>query len=482
MVQGFDKDTPTPRDTRASKGIRPHKRLARRLAVTTLLPVTIGIFIFGVLAERRAQSLLEDELGRRLAMSAVAIAVQILPEQVESLSAGDESSRTFANVHHKLVEGQSRFGLRRVLILGKDLTSRGDSLGRVALRSKAHEVSADSLEIQVAEAGRPTASPLFTGHDNLPYKRAYAAIGEGTAVAGIVMVEGNATYYETMRRFRHWLILGGGVLLLILSVAVVLVGQRMTGPIGRLALAADRIGRAELNEPVLKETNDEIGVLAERFDEMRRALAARDERMQMMLAGIAHEVRNPLGGLELFVGLLREGLQGQPERLDEVKNLQREVTYLGDVVTEFLDYARRPVLTLHEMELGPLLREVKQVAGVEAQSISVLAEKSICVEADEGQLRRVLLNLVRNAVQSAPHGPVVLEAKRTEGRVVIEVRDGGTGVPDELKEKIFDPFFTTRQKGTGLGLAFARDIVKEHKGSLTLHTAAEGGACFRITL
>jgi signal transduction histidine kinase len=460
----------------------PHKRLARRLAFTTLLPVSMGIFIFCVLAERRAQSLLEDELGRRLAMSAVAIAVQILPEQVKSLSAGDEGSRTFAHVHHKLQEGQSRFGLRRVMILSQDSTSRGDSLGRVALGSTAHEVSADSLEIQLAESGRPTASPLFTGHDRLLYKRAYAAIGDSASVAGVVMVEGNATYYESMRRFRTWLFLGGGGLLLILVVAVVLVGQRMTGPIGRLAFAADRIGRGELNVPVAKETNDEIGVLAERFDEMRRALAARDERMQMMLAGIAHEVRNPLGGLELFVGLLREGLQGQPDRLDEVKSLQREVSYLGDVVTEFLDYARRPVLTLSTLELQPLLNEVKQVAGVDAQLVSVLVAPALVVKADEGQLRRVLLNLVRNALQAAPKGPVVLEAKRTDGRVVIEVRDGGSGVPEELKEKIFDPFFTTRQKGTGLGLAFARDIVVEHKGSLTVHTAAEGGACFRITL
>lgn len=482
MVQAFDNDRPTPRDTRASKSMGHHKRLARRLAVTTLLPMAIGIFIFGVLAERQAQSLLEDELGRRLAMSAVAIAVQILPEQIESLSTGDESSRTFANVRHKLVEGQSRFGLRRVMILGKDLTSRGDSFGRVALGSQAHEVSADALEIHLAESGRPTASPLFTGHDNLPYKRAYAAIGDGAAVAGVVMVEGNATYYEPMRRFRHWLFLGGGVLLLSLSVAVVFIGQRMTGPIKRLALAADRIGRAELNEPVVKETNDEIGVLAERFDEMRRALAARDERMQMMLAGIAHEVRNPLGGLELFAGLLREGLQGQPDRLDEVKSLQREITYLGVVVTEFLDYARRPVLTLSTLELGPLLQEVKQVAGVDAKSVSVLVDSSVSVKADEVQLRRVLLNLTRNALQAAPQGPVVLEAKRTDARVVIEVRDGGPGVPVELREKIFDPFFTTRQKGTGLGLAFARDIVIEHKGSLTVHTAAEGGACFRITL
>ena len=75
---------------------------------------------------------------------------------------------------------------------------------------------------------------------------------------------------------------------------------------------------------------------------MRAALQARDERLQMMLAGIAHEVRNPLGGLELYAGLLRDALGGEPERLQEVARIEREIGYLKTVVNEFLDYARRP--------------------------------------------------------------------------------------------------------------------------------------------
>ena len=481
-MQAFVAAEPTGRKAHVEPRATSRKRLARRLAVTTLLPVTLGIFTFGIFAERRAQTLLEDELGRRLAMSAVALSLQVLPEQIQALQSGDENSRTFANVRHKLVAGQDRFGLRRVMILSSDLTGRGDSLGRVALGAKAYEVSADDLEFRSAWKGQPTASPLFTGHDGLPYKRAYAAIGAGPGVVGVVMVEGNATYSEPLVRFRRWLFLCAGILVLCLVVAVVVIGQRIAGPVGRLALAADRIGRGELLAPIAVETADEIGLLAERFEQMRVALAARDERMQMMLAGIAHEVRNPLGGLQLFVGLLREGLQDQPERLDEVKSLQREVTYLDAVVAEFLDYARRPVLLLQDIQAEPFLKEVAQAAGEQAGVVRVLADASLRLQADPGQFRRVLLNLVRNALQVSPQGPVVIEAGKNHHGIFIEVRDGGPGVPEELKEKIFAPFFTTRQKGTGLGLAFAREIVAEHEGSLTVHTAPEGGACFRITL
>ena len=458
----------------------PHKRLSRRLAFITLMPVTLGIFLLAFFAERRAHSLLESELGRRLALSAVSIASQILPEQVNTLLDGDEHSRTFANVRHRLLEGRNRFGLRRVLVVAPDLAALGDSLGRLTLGAKAHEITPDEPEIRAALAGAPTASVLFTGRDQLPYKRAYAAVGD--PAVGLVMVEGNATYYEPLVHFRRWLFVWGAFLLLFLVLAVVVIGQRIVGPIGRLALAADRIGGGELSAPIEIETKDEIGVLAERFEQMRQALAVRDERMQMMLAGIAHEVRNPLGGLQLYVGLLREGLEGQNERLTEVASLERELTYLNAVVNEFLDYARRPVLALEDLQVRDLLLDVAAAAGAAQGVVNIDVDPNLQVKADAGQLRRALLNLLRNALQVAPQGPVVLAASQAPHGTIIEVRDAGPGVPAQLQEKIFAPFFTTRQKGTGLGLAFAREIVAEHKGSLTLHTAPEGGACFRITL
>jgi signal transduction histidine kinase len=99
-----------------------------------------------------------------------------------------------------------------------------------------------------------------------------------------------------------------------------------------------------------------------------------------------------------------------------------------------------------------------------------------------------LLNLVRNAVAAAgPAGGVVVAARREPGPggaagTVIEVRDGGPGVPAELRQRIFDPFFTTREKGTGLGLAFVREIARDHGGDVAVGDAPEGGACFTLRL
>jgi signal transduction histidine kinase len=265
----------------------------------------------------------------------------------------------------------------------------------------------------------------------------------------------------------------------------VLVARRISGPVVRLADAAARLGRGELAARIPVETRDEIGFLASTLDDTRAALHARDERLQMMLAGIAHEVRNPLGGLELYAGLLRDALAAQPDRLAEVARIERELAHLRTVVSEFLEYARRPGVELAPVPLRPLLDEVRELtAGPAGVGVVVEAPAGLTVRADAGQLRRALLNLARNAAAAMQGraGDVVLAAFAAPGRVRIEVRDQGPGVPVDLRDKIFTPFFTTREKGTGLGLAFVREIVRDHGGDVTVIDAPGGGAVFRIEL
>lgn len=466
-------------------------RLLNRLLLGTLVPTVAALGVFGVLAHEVARRALEDELGRRLATAAAGVALTVLPDQLRELRAGDEASLTYANVRRKLQVGRERFDVRRVLVVAADLTGRGDTDERVALGAPAYEISADRLEIEKARAGTPSASLLFVGHDQLPYKRAYAVIGTpGDGASGYAAVEGSADYFRALAAFRRWLVTGGLVALLVVLAITVVLARRITGPVARLAAAASSIGRGELETRVPVERKDEIGLLAATLDDMRASLRARDERLQMMLAGIAHEVRNPLGGLELYAGLLRESLGGQPERLQEVARIERELSYLKTVVSEFLDYARRPPLDLATVPLGPLLADVRELAATAGPAaVEVAPVDGLAVHADAGQLRRALLNLARNAVAAASgrsdgQGRVTMAATRggRGDRVRIEISDNGPGVPDDLRDKIFTPFFTTREKGTGLGLAFVREIVREHGGDVVVDGAPGGGARFRLDL
>src|SRR5262249_53564708 len=146
------------------------------------------------------------------------------------------------------------------------------------------------------------------------------------------------------------------------------------------------------------------GVLAATMETMRTQLAERDARTQQMLAGIAHEVRNPLAGIQLYAGILRDELAGD-ERAAHAVKIDREAGYLERVVREFLDYARRPPPERAELDAGALVREVAELAAPEAAAaglaLAVDGDAAVPLAADAGQLRRALLNLVRNAIQAA---------------------------------------------------------------------------------
>jgi signal transduction histidine kinase len=453
------------------------------LLAAMLAPAILALALFGAAAQEVARRLLEDELGRRLATAASSVAMLVLPEQLAAITAGDEVSNTYANLRRRVEQARERLAVRRVLLVATDLSARGDSDNLLPLGAKAHELGADAPELERAGLGQATASPLFTGRDGLPYKRGYARIGNPPA--GFAVVEASAQYLDALAAFRRWLVLGGIAGALIIVVLATWLSRRMTGPLERLAGAAERIGQGDLAGRVPVETRDEIGYLAARLDEMRGALCARDEHMQMMLAGIAHEVRNPLGGLELYAGLLREGLAGQPDRLAEVARVEREIGYLKSVVTDFLDFARRPAPVMEVVAVRDLLDEAADVCRSGAgATIHVECESGLAGQADRAQIRRALVNLAKNAIASAgPAGRVVLAARRdldAQPRVVWEVRDNGPGVPAEITEKIFTPFFTTREKGTGLGLAFVQEIARDHGSEVAVDRGPEGGARFRF--
>jgi signal transduction histidine kinase len=478
----------------SATALPPSRRLLAKLLLGTLVPTVVVLSVVGFWAHEESRAALEDALGRRLGAAAAGAALLVLPDQITAIGAGDEDSLTYKRLRASLDRARSTLDVRRVAFVAADLTGRGDSDGRIPLGAVAHELRVDAVEIERAARGVPVASPLFLGGDGRPYKRAYAAIGAGagdppgTKPVGYAVVEASADTLAALGRLRRNSLLAGGAGLGLIVLFGVMMARHLTGPLGRLAAAAERIGAGDLQAAIAVESRDEVGQLAVSLEQMRVALRNRDERLQLMLAGIAHEVRNPLGGLQLYAGLLRESLAGDDERLGDVTRIEREIGYLEQVVTDFLDYARRARPQLAAVSLRPLFEEVVEVAG--GPGIAIVVPAELQVTADRAQLRRALINLVRNALVAAATAKaatakVVLSAQVHGERprlVSIEVRDSGAGVPPPLRDKIFEPFFTTREKGTGLGLAFVREIVRDHGGDIAVDEAPEGGARFTFDL
>jgi signal transduction histidine kinase len=462
-----------------------------KLVTAFVLPTMMLFAGFAYLAHDVARRDLEAELGTRLAAIAATAATNVRGKYLVDVGVGDDQDRSVLNTQRRLVAVLRESGVARVYVFDRDFRVKVSTDSDSPPGSEHHYAQLHRVEIErVLDAGIAAPTVLFSGKDGKKYLAAYAPVRAAEDDPDIVLalgVDASPTYFDRLAELRRSLYLYGALLMVVVAGIAVLMATFITRPVRKLATAAERIGRGELDVPIVRSSRDEIGLLAETMDAMRADLRARDERLQMMLAGVAHEVRNPLGGMRLFTSILRDELPEGAEARDHVARIDREVGYLETVVAEFLDYARRPKPELGRCELGGLVEEVLEVVGPDAEAAGVTLSRSgpdrVACLGDAGQLRRALLNLVRNAIQAAARTRAEVAVELSAGdEVAVRVSNGGTPIPADAVEHLFEPFFTTREKGTGLGLAFVRDIAVDHGGRVELERSDEDGTVFVLVL
>jgi len=461
--------------------------MRRRFALAAAIPAFVALVAMALLADRLARRALEEELGVRLVALARAAAASLPADRVARLAPGDEGTRTYGHLRARL-EALARATDTRLVVIRPDRTVIADSAGLHPIGESPPALERDRLEIGAAARGQALPSQvLFEGRDGRLYKTGYAPlVAEDGAIVGVVGADGTAASVATLRSFRRLLVaLGVGGALLAAALAA-LAGLSLTRPLMKLTEAAERIGRGDLATPLWRRVRkDQIGLLRDTLEEMRSSLRARDEERETLLAGIAHEVRNPLGGMELFTGLLAEELAGRPEAA-HVDRIRAELDTLSRVVDEFLDYARARPLQTEPCDLGGLVAEVAdlvQPAALERGIRVTTSARGSCA-ADREKLRRAVLNLARNAVEATPDGGTVeiVGSAEAGGGASLEVLDRGPGLTAEARAKLFRPFFTTKERGTGLGLALAKKVADAHGGALELLPRDGGGTVARLGL
>jgi two-component system sensor histidine kinase HydH len=245
----------------------------------------------------------------------------------------------------------------------------------------------------------------------------------------------------------------------------------------RLKSAHERLERevVRLREE-LREKNEEL--------QRRQRLAALGE----MAAGLAHEIRNPLGGIALYASHLERELAGQPSAQTAGK-IFHGVRSLERLVGEILDFAQEDRIEPRCFPILTLLRSVEEHVSRAAEEHGV----TLCIELDPAsgaeawgdmsRLERVLTNLALNAIEASGLGGHARLAARVDAEgTCFEVTDTGPGIPEDLRQRIFHPFFTTKADGTGLGLAICHRIVEAHHGSIRTSNQPSGGARFTVRL
>jgi len=221
---------------------------------------------------------------------------------------------------------------------------------------------------------------------------------------------------------------------------------------------------------------------------VRANQAERMAALGRLAAGLAHEIRNPLGSIAGSVALLRaaSGLSDEDRQLFDI--IQRETRRLDDLVTDMLDLSRPRRPELAPVDVARLACDVVDLARASGRSVSDVTVRyegleSVNVQADGAQLKQLLWNLVRNGVQASSAGDVVDVMVRLGPKgVELAVVDRGVGIDAEARKRLFDAFFTTRSHGTGVGLALVKRIADEHGFAIEVSSDAGKGATFRVFL
>ncbi|MFN4121794.1 MAG: ATP-binding protein [Flavobacteriales bacterium] len=291
------------------------------------------------------------------------------------------------------------------------------------------------------------------------------------------------------------------LLLVIVVIAAIIISNSVTEP---LRLIREKLGAVKLttrNEKIEWEGEDEIGDLVSEYNRMVDKLVqsaemlARSEResaWREMAKQVAHEIKNPLTPMKLSLQHLKRAYDdGSPdwdERLERfTRTMIEQIESLSAIATEFSNFAKMPKLSREHVELKMLLQTACDLFAQENNVTVVqhLPAAQVFVMADKEQLLRAFNNLIKNAIQASENqenGQVDVYLSLQGQKVIIEIRDNGHGINEEIREKIFQPNFTTKSSGTGLGLALVKSIVTGCDGNVWFESSPETGTSFFIEL
>jgi len=313
--------------------------------------------------------------------------------------------------------------------------------------------------------------------------------------------------YLTARQLLSDLVIIGLIIVFIAAISAVVVSRKFTAPLESLSAAVRKIAKGDFDVKVDIKSRDEIGQLADSFNNMANELLERERSLKSaqlalvqsekmaavgtLSAGLAHEVKNPLSAVLGYAQLAKRKLS-QPDvikkHLDIIEN---ETRRCNEIIGNLMQFSRQEKGEFTDVTINEVVEKsvgiVDHQLGLKNVHVNMkLAPDIPEIIGNSNQLQQVLMNLAINAQQAMePDGGTVDIATYFDNdNVYISVSDTGPGISEEVVEKIFEPFFTTKAagEGTGLGLSVTYGIIRDHKGDIRVEKADSGGARFVIAL
>ena len=458
-------------------------KIHTKLAVTYLLVIAIILLLINSQVIRALEgNYLADQEAKTLAnANIIALAGQ------DYLLSKNEQTNSFIKQYGEQMQS-------RIIVL--------DKKGQVAADSFAEEWLEERIltfeEVKTALKGEETTGvhELKNGERVLyvvvPILRDEKTAG---AVMLVTSLEEIYTNLDSIRRLMSLYSVVGGLAALLVSL---LLAAHFASPINRLAAAVRRVSEGHLDQRVSINSKDEIGLLAEDFNEMAAKLEEADRTLRHFLADASHELKTPLSSIKVLSQSLIDSQEQDPAVYrDFLQDIDSEVDRMAALVNDMFQLAKLQdpdySVPFHVHQVGELLKHIKGLTAGEAFQkgvdikIEVGADGEILWQLNQDLFTCILLNLVHNAIRYTPRNGLVTVTADVEGdSLVVRVEDTGIGISAEDIPHIFDRFYRVdddrnRQTGgTGLGLAITRQAVLRHKGTISVESTPGEGSIFEV--
>lgn len=286
------------------------------------------------------------------------------------------------------------------------------------------------------------------------------------------------------------------------TTAVIVLSKQLHQPITRFREALNKTSTGNLNALMPVTRKDDIGELADSYNMMvfrlknlqdELAESEREAAWNEMARQVAHEIKNPLTPMKLSIQHLYQQVEYHQRPIEEVRpmvkriahTLIEEIDSLSTIASDFSKFARPITDEFESIELNDLLRTVLELYSHDNRTsiCTDLSDESLPIHAAQDELKRVFINLIKNAMEASGTGGLLyLRTFRHQTSAVIELADNGKGMDENVRKKVFVPNFSTKNSGTGLGLAISKKIIEAHKGTIRFATVTGLGTTFTVYL
>jgi len=456
-----------------------------KVIIYFLLSFIIIIGLYGFITYNMIKNNLETEMQNRLLTAGRIIKETVNPDDLQYLQLKGKIYDTYREKLKKL----------RDIILVRDIFLI-DTNKRVILstldESDKFFIQLDAYEIDQALKGNAISTPLYRGAKGEYYKTGYVALDDKGKTTGIIGVEASVEYIKYINQYRNFLVTLGAIGFIFAFVLSFLISSGMTRSIIRLKEKAEQIAKRNFDENIDVKGEEEINVLANTLDSMKKELKTYIENREKMAtvgefsAGIAHEIRNSLNVLSGYAELIKE--KAKDEKIKKhADDITRNAMKMSDFLNNFLTYTKDSVPDKQELNVVKLIDESMNELPHEVREIVKIKPKTGVIKAivDPFLIRKAVYNVIMNAFQAIDNKEKLIEITISQAgeKAEITIKDNGRGIPDNLKDKIFQPFFTARREGTGLGLAISYKIIKElHNGDISIDSRQGQGTTVTIKI